>query len=121
MWIRRYNKEDYLTQSVELGDLGETKSYYSIHNREYVRMNVWDDLTILEYKQSDEDIELLENRDGSRFFRCISKNNKKGGINYPNYIKHFSIENGEVQNFTIDKNKIKSWKTKAKKKSLCQN
>jgi len=117
MWIRKYNKQNELALSVQLDETGGTKSLYSVEKDTFLRFNRWGKRNIVEYKVSDEEIELVENREGAKFFRCISKNNKKGGINYPGYHKHFSIENGDVINFNIDKSKLKSWKAKATKKS----
>lgn len=118
MWIRTYNKSGELIQSVELDDLGKTKSYYSISSHEYVKYNDWGkNEKVLEYQLAEEELELQENMIGAKFFRCVSKNNKKGGINYPKYKKTFSVENGGVINFNIDKNKLKQWKTKAQKTS----
>ena len=116
MWIRKYNKEDNLAMSVQLDETGGTKSLYSVNGGSFLRYNKWDTKKMIEYKVSDEEIELLENKEGAKFFRCVSKNNKKGGINYPSYDKYFSIENGDIISFNIDKSKLKLWQEKAKKK-----
>jgi phage pi2 protein 07 len=115
MWVRTYDKSGGLVQSAKLDSEGNTESFYSISGKEYTRFNIWGSDKVLEFQVSDEDLELVENREGAKFFRCVSKHNKKGGINYPTYKKKISIENGEIINFNIDKQKIQQWKTKAKK------
>lgn len=120
MWVRRYNKSNELTQCIHLGDNNETKSYYSVEGRDYLKFNKWDNDKFLDYYSATEDIELIEGDvDGTKFFRCVLKNDKKGGINYPVYNKTFSIENGDFLSFNIDKDKLKKWTKIAKKKS-CQ-
>jgi hypothetical protein len=117
MWIRRYNKAGEFTQSVQFSEEGEVKSYYAIEGKEYVKYNVWGDDKEMSFQVADEEIKLDENKIGAQFFRGVSKNNNKGGINYPKFNKHLAIVNGDIINFNIDKSKLQQWKTKAKKQT----
>jgi hypothetical protein len=111
LWLKIYDKDDFLEKSVKINDQHQVESIYCVDKNTFFKMNVRNNKKHIEFKILNSEISLMEGSAETIFYRYISKNGKKN-IEIPLCDYNIQLENNIISNFNISKNKIQLWKTK---------